>query len=105
MGCFKKTKAWDDEAELEAFRLKYCAKDGAELEWEAMKQKMTEWKGGNAGTAANEDVADSAANVSKKPASKTAVECRHGCGVVYCASCKRASRRRIRKERVADDVN
>ncbi|ETI28226.1 hypothetical protein G647_00675 [Cladophialophora carrionii CBS 160.54] len=104
MGCFKKTKVWDDDAELEAFRLKFCTTDVAQLEKEALKQKLEKWKTPDA-----DDEGDNAEARLKKLKegstglkSQRAVECRHGCGVVYCQPCKKEARRRIRKERLAD---
>ena len=95
MGCFEKTKAWDNEAELEAFRVMRGYKDeGAELNMRVLRREWAEWKG--AMREEDQDRADGKY--------KFAVECRHGCGVVYCPVCMKASRRRMRKERVAADV-
>lgn len=105
MGCFKTTKAWDDDAELEAFRVKFYNEAAWKLDQEALKQQLAAWKAGIAEIGVNAESASSGNNGSKKLVSKLAVECRHGCGVVYCASCKKASRRRIRKERKAVDAD
>ncbi|KAJ9607389.1 hypothetical protein H2200_008462 [Cladophialophora chaetospira] len=97
MGCFKKTKAWDDDAELEAFKVDHGQKDLGAVKT-ASKQRLADWK------AKHPEPVDTDIE-RKKLASRMAVECRHGCGVIYCPSCKKASRRRIRKERVTGDVD
>ncbi|EXJ64295.1 hypothetical protein A1O7_00631 [Cladophialophora yegresii CBS 114405] len=100
MGCFKKTKVWDDDAVLEAFRLKYCSSTGkVQLGTEALEQEFEKWK-----AQATDEDGDNAQKLREGSILKSlrAVECRHGCGVVYCQTCKKAARRRIQKERLAD---
>ncbi|KIW73277.1 hypothetical protein PV04_01409 [Phialophora macrospora] len=99
MGCFKKTKVWDDDTELEAFRMKYCSNDELQLEKDALRQKFANWK------KAQEQHAESPLKELKAGSalkSHHAVECRNGCGVVYCRACKNEARRKMRKERRAD---
>ncbi len=105
MGCFKKIKAWDDEAELHIFGImRENSKNEAEFDVDALRQDWVKWKAETAGVDLNKD--ENATPLQSRIAAtlKFAVECRHGCGVVYCTACKKASRKRMRKERVAGDV-
>ena len=98
MGCFEKSTVWNDEAELEAFRAEHVPKDGValspvslQIEWEMVLKEAE---------ALPDDMEGSAA-IKKRVKKKTGhmYECRHGCGVIYCKSCKKESVSRIKKDR------
>ena len=103
IGCFQSTKVWDDVAELQAIRAELASKDGVEPSEEVVQQKWTERNARKSDTAVNE------ASALDAPGYKKAVtpmyECRHGCGVIFCRGCRKESIARMRKERVAPDLD
>ena len=102
MGCFEKTTVWDDVAELEAFRAGLIQMEGVEPDKEVMEREWAEWKA-QGKDVPPDDIPGTFKILFKSTVCKT-YECRHGCGVVYCKSCRKESKSRMRTERAVSEV-
>jgi hypothetical protein len=100
MGCFKKTNVWDDTAEFTKFKEVYRGMTTADFNDETLKREWAASKTSHAkDDAANGEASKEAPKDKTRKGGETFV-CRT-CGVIFCKACRKSSRKRMNKERMA----